>query len=152
MTTPRSLPFEYPFQWDNESLREGAGVTPEGAAILKQRDRDLEDHLAASVVPLVFHWPGAVADHVNVRNGPGEFRFGGTIYMIRYRWDTAPSSSSTIEWKLDGTTVMTHTLPATTNPHLEHSAQAYSQEAIVSIVTASGTGASGLTAFVYFGA
>lgn len=44
---PTSLPFEYPFQWDNESLREGAGVTPEGAAILKQRDRDLEDHLAS---------------------------------------------------------------------------------------------------------
>lgn len=43
---PTSLPFEYPFQWDNESLREGAGVTPEGAAILKQRDRDLEDFLA----------------------------------------------------------------------------------------------------------
>ena len=45
---PTSLPFEYPFQWDNESLREGAGVTPEGAAILKQRDRDLEDFLAGS--------------------------------------------------------------------------------------------------------
>ena len=43
---PTSLPFEYPFQWDNESLREGAGVTPEGAAILKQRDRDLEDYLS----------------------------------------------------------------------------------------------------------
>ena len=43
---PTSLPFEYPFQWDNESLREGAGVSPEGAAILKQRDRDLEDYLA----------------------------------------------------------------------------------------------------------
>ena len=46
MTTPRSLPFEYPFQWDNESLREGAGVTEEAAATLRQRDRDLEDFLA----------------------------------------------------------------------------------------------------------
>ena len=50
MTAPRSLPFEYPFQWDNESLREGAGVTPEGAAILGQRDRDLEDYLSALAV------------------------------------------------------------------------------------------------------
>ena len=52
--TPDSLPFEFPFQWDNESLREGAGVTPEAAAILKQRDRDLEDFLAGSAgVPTI---------------------------------------------------------------------------------------------------
>ena len=152
MTTPEGLPFEFPFRWQNEDLTRMAGVSPEAAALLEQRDRGLEDYLAATTVPLIFHWPGTVANHVNVRNGPGEFRSNGTVHMIRYRWDTAPSSSSTVEWKLDGTTVATHTLPATTNPHIEYPAQLYSQEAIVAIVTTSGTSASGLTAFVYFGA
>lgn len=150
MTTPEGLPFEFPFRWDNESLREGAGVSVDAAATLGQRDRDLEDFLHVTQVPLVFHWPGATSNWVNVRNGPGEFRATGRVYMIRYRWDTAPSTSSTLEWKLNGTTVMTHTLPASTNPHIEYPARAYAQEAIVAIVTAAGTGASGLSAFLYF--
>ena len=71
---PTSLPFEYPFQWDNESLREGAGVTPEGAAILKQRDRDLEDYLSTLGLPWVIvaaanapdRWKDAAGEYVCV--------------------------------------------------------------------------------------
>lgn len=43
---PGNLPFEYPFRWRNEDLASMAGVTPEAAALLDQRDRDLEDFLA----------------------------------------------------------------------------------------------------------
>ena len=64
---PTSLPFEFPFQWDNESLREGAGVNAEAAAILKQRDRDLEDYLA-DPIPTVAGC--SVFQHGNVQTLP----------------------------------------------------------------------------------
>lgn len=147
---PTGLPFEFPFRWDNESLREGAGVTPEGAAILKQRDRDLEDYLASAVVPLPFHWTGRVDRFINMRNGPGEFGVDGTISKIRYRWDTPPAADATVEWRLNNTLVFTHTV-SNANPHIERPGQPYAQEAIVATVTAAGTDALGLTAFVYLG-
>lgn len=148
---PTSLPFEYPFQWDNESLREGAGVTPEGAAILKQRDRDLEDYLASATTPLVFHWNGQVDRFVNIRNGPGEFRSNGAIQLIRYRWDTPAAAGATVEWRLDNAVVGTNTVTSA-NPHIEQPGWKYAQEAIVPIVTAVGSDARGLTAFVYLDA
>lgn len=144
-----ALPFEYEGRYGD--LYRDMGLTMEQAAVLEQRDRDLEDYLAASVVPLIFHWPGTTADHVNVRNGPGEFRVDGTIYMIRYRWDTAPGTAATVKWHYDAavSATMTHTLPASTNPHIERPGVAYEQQSIIGIVTAAG-GGSGLTAFVYF--
>lgn len=148
--TPDSLPFEYPFRWRNGELAERAGVDREAAAVLEQRDRDLEDYLAASVVPLVFHWHGQVDGYVDVRNGPGEFRRDGSIYLIRYRWDTAPAASATVQWQLDGVVAFTHTLTGGESVHVETPGQAYAQQAIVGIVTAVGADASGLSAFVYF--
>ena len=147
--TPDDLPFEYAFRW--RDLYTDIGLTSEQASALEDRDRQLEDYLSATVVPLVFHWNGQVDRFVGIRNGPGEFRSDGSIYMIRYRWDTAPSTSSTLEWKLNGTTVMTHTLASGKPVHVEMPAKDYAQESIVSIISSVGADAKGLTAFVYFG-
>lgn len=110
-------------------------------------DRDFEE-LSLTRVPLPFHWPGALADHVNVRNGPGEFGGAGELYKIRYRWDTVNTAAATVEWRLADVIVFTHTLPAGANPHVELPEKLYAEEAIVAVVTAGG-GGKGLTAFVY---
>lgn len=142
------LPFEYEGRYADHFER--LGYDMEQATVLEQRDRDLEDYLAASVVPLVFHWHGTSEDHIDLRNGPGEFRSNGSIYVIRYRWDVAPAASATVQWQLDGVAAFTHTLTGGQAVHIERPGQAYAQEAIVAIVTAVGTDASGLSAFVYF--
>lgn len=102
-------------------------------------------------VPLPIHWPGAVANHVNVRNGCGEFGAPGTIWKIRYRWDPTllNSTDATVQWYFDTTLVDTHTLPAGDSPHIERPMWKYMEEGITAIVTDDG-GGSGLTAFVYF--
>ena len=150
MTTPEGLPFEYPFRWRNETLAERSGVDLEAAALLEQRDRDLEDYLAATVVPLIFHWHGQVDVHLDKRNGPGEFGRNGTLARIRYRWDTPTATSATVAWYLDGALAFTHTVTSS-NPHIEYPAVDYEQEAIVAIVSAVDATAAGLTAFVYLG-
>lgn len=111
-------------------------------------DRNFED-LAVTRVPLPVHWPGVVADFVDVRNGPGEFGAPGELYKIRYRWDVPNTTSATVEWRFDDVVVFTHTLPAGENPYVELPEQAYEEEGIVGIVTADG-GGEGLTAFLYY--
>lgn len=143
---PASLPFEFPFQWDNESLREGAGVTPEGAAILKQRDRDLEDYLSLTKPPLIFNWSGAVVDLLNMRAGPDWFRDNGSISHIEYHFDTP--ASVTVEWRLDNTVVATHSPSADSVVTLD---QAYAGQDVVAVVTAAAGAAAGLTARVFQG-
>lgn len=143
-----AFPFEFPFRWD--SLREHFPADDVAVDHLDQRDRDLEDFLKATQVPLVFHWPGATADWVDVRNGPGEFRSSGSIYMIRYRWDTPPLVDATVTWRLDDVLTLTHTVPADAAPHVEMPAQDYDQETIVSVVTSADSTAAGLSAFLYF--
>ena len=101
-----------------------------------------------SVTPLAFHWNGQVDRFVSLRNGPGEFGVDGTISKIRYRWDTPAAANATVEWRLDNTLVFTHTV-SNANPHVERPGQPYAQEAIVATVTAVGSDALGLTAFVY---
>lgn len=104
-----------------------------------------------TVTPVPFHWPGQVDRFIDLRNGPGEFGAGGLISRIRYRWDTPAAAGATVEWELDGVNVGTHTVTSA-NPHIELPGWTYSQEAIVAIVTAVGSDASGLTAFVYLDA
>lgn len=147
---PTPLPFEYTTRYADTGR--DLGFDERMVALLEERDQHLEDYLAASVVPLVFHWHGASSSLVNVRNGPGEFRSNGMIYMIRYRWDTPPAADATVGWELDGVTAFTHTLTGGASVHVERPGQAYAQEALVSIITAVGSDATGLSAFVYFGA
>lgn len=148
MSLEDSLPFEFPYRWD--ALRGHVAADDEAIDYMGQRDRDLEDFLKATQVPLVFHWPTSTADWVGVRNGPGEFRSDGSIYMIRYRWDTPPLVAATVTWRLNNVLEMTHTVAASAEPHVEMPAQPYAQETIVSVVTSADSTASGLSAFLYF--
>ena len=116
----------------------------------EQFDRNFDELARMTVTPLAFHWNGQADRFVNVRNGPGEFGVDGTISKIRYRWDTPPAADATVEWRLDNTVVFTHTV-TNANPHVERPGVAYAQQAIIATITAVGSDARGLTAFVYLG-
>lgn len=140
------LPFEYEGRYADH--HRSLGFDLEQATVLEQRDKDLEDYLAAAVTPLVFHWHGEVADHIDVRNGPGEFGRNGALWRIRYRWDTPAAAGATVEWRLDDVVVFTHTV-SSANPHIELPGHPYRQESIVAVVTDVATDGQGLSAFVY---
>jgi hypothetical protein len=132
--------------------RGGFGRRAGGAdrSVLADVGSQVDVDVDVGVPPLPFHWPGAVADHVDVRNGPGEFGADGLIHMIRYRWDTPPSASTvTVQWRFDDAIAMTHTLPVSTDPYVVTPDQPYAQQVIVGVITSAGANAVGLTAFVY---
>lgn len=144
------LPFEYATRYGDQF--KDWGIPIEQAAELEDRDRQIEDYLAKTATPLIFHWPGGVDDHVNVRNGPGKFAYSGTIYRIDWAWDTAPASAATVEWYFDNSASATHTSTVSTaTDSTEQPGLSYAGERIVPIVTSVDSTASGLTAFVFLG-
>lgn len=134
------LPFEYETRYGDQ-YRDW-GIPLDQAAALEERDRQLENYLAGAAPSLPFHWPGAVADFVNKRNGPGWFPRSGTLNVV-YRFDTA--ASVTLQWEVGGAVVATHTVSA--DGPVDFGA-AYAGQDIVATVT-SDAGAAGLTAFVF---
>lgn len=97
---------------------------------------------------LIFHWPGAVADHIDVRNGAGKFFYGGVIKELVYVFDIAPASGVTVEWELDTVTTWTHAL-GTTDEETQLEDTKYIDQHITGIVTTADATASGMTVFVY---
>lgn len=144
---PATVPFEFPYRWPDLAEQFDLDLPDEVVALLELRDRALENYLSRPK-PLVFHWPGATADHVDVRNEPGWFESDGTIAKIRYAWATAPLVDATVEWELDGVAAFTHTLTGGAAEHSEFPAVHYRGEAICAIVTSADSTATGLTAFV----
>ena len=135
--------------WTLQGLADRLGRMDEAITDLRRRG-DWRFDPPEQVPPLIFHWPGAVADHIDVRNGPGKLSRAGTIRRIEYVWDTAPATGVTVAWYLDGsgTATWTHNL-GTSDEQTEVLSTAYTDQHIVAVVTAADATASGLTAWVY---
>lgn len=94
---------------------------------------------------LIFHWPTAIADHIDVRNGPGKFDYAGPIYEIEYEFDVEPASGVTVEWYFDddpANPVWTHVV---TGDGIKNESTQYRDQKIVGIVTVADSTASGMT-------
>lgn len=143
------LPFEYGQRYSD--LYRELGLTLEQAAVLEERDRELEDFLA-TYRRIIFHWPGTLTDHVGVRNGPGEFALTGTIYRIRYALDddNLGAAGVTLTWEVGGAVPATGTHTVDANGSEEPAIAYTAEQSIIGTITAA-TGGSGLTAFVYVG-
>ena len=135
------LPFEYETRYGDQ-YRDW-GIPIEQAAPLEDRDRQLEDYLAKTVTPLIFHWSGAVADLVGARNGPGWFNGAGNLGVV-YRFDTA--ASVTVKWEVGGAVVDTHTFSSDNENVI---AGGFTRDQIIMATVTANSGAKGLTAFVF---
>lgn len=98
MTVRNSLPFEFPFRW-NELRRLFAGLPDEAADFLDQRDRDIEDFLASldddvSGVATESHLLAMSASGASVASGGAYITFGSIVAQNGFSSVTSASG----EW------------------------------------------------------